>query len=100
MITRLSKLFGNEVFTLSGGRMGRVADVAIDVNTRSVSDVYVSNLDHGFQKMHGVEGKKGVMFPYGGVKSIKDIVLVSNMRPLIPEGEKETAVSEEEQVNI
>ncbi len=97
MITRLSKLFGNEVFTLSGGRMGRVADVAIDVNTRSVSEVYVSNLDPGFQKMHGVEGKKGIVFPYASVKSVRDIVLVSNMRPLMPEAEKEAVAPVEEQ---
>jgi len=95
MITKLSKVFGKEVYTNSGAKVGRVVDVAIDLNTRSVSDIFVSNLDSAFQKKQGIEDKKGIIFSYSGIRNIQDIVLVSDMKPIISESEEEVATSEE-----
>jgi sporulation protein YlmC with PRC-barrel domain len=85
MITKLSNVFGKEVYTNSGARVGRVADVAIDVDTRSVSDLFITNLDSAFQKKHGLEETKGILFSYSGIRNIQDIVLVSDMKPRLQE---------------
>jgi sporulation protein YlmC with PRC-barrel domain len=95
MITKLSKVFGKEVHTTSGARVGRVADVAIDVNTRRVSDVFITNLDQTFQKKYDLEGKKGIIFSYSGIKNIQDIVLVSDMKPRKKETEEAPKPPEE-----
>ncbi|GBE17925.1 PRC-barrel domain protein [archaeon BMS3Abin16] len=95
MITKLSKVFGKEVYTTSGARVGRVVDVNIDVNTRSVSDIFISNLDSAFQKKQGIEDKKGIIYSYSGIRNIQDIVLVSDMKPLISESVDESAAPEE-----
>jgi sporulation protein YlmC with PRC-barrel domain len=87
MISKLSKVFGKEVYTNSGARVGRVADVAIDVDTRSVSDIFITNLDSAFQKKHALEDKKGILFSYGGIRNIQDIVLISEMKPRHQESE-------------
>jgi sporulation protein YlmC with PRC-barrel domain len=88
MITKLSKVFGKEVYTNSGAKVGRVADVAIDVDTRSVSDLFITNLDSAFQKKHALEDRKGILFSYSGIRNIEDIVLVSDMKPRLQESEE------------
>jgi sporulation protein YlmC with PRC-barrel domain len=95
MITKLSKMFGKEIYTGSGAKVGRVADVAIDVDTRRVSDIFISNLDQTFQKKHELEGKSGVIFSYGGIKNVQDIVIISEIKPRIKETEVETTGPEE-----
>ncbi len=95
MITKLSKVFGKEVYTTSGAKVGRIVDVAIDVNTRSVSDVFISNLDSAFQKKEGIEDKKGIIFSYSGIRNIQDIVLVSNMKSMFTESNEGAAAAEE-----
>ncbi len=87
MITKLSRIFGKEVFTIQGSKVGRVVDVAIDVDTRRVSDLFISNLDAGFSKKYDLDGRKGVIFSYSGIKNISDIVLVSDIRPRVKESE-------------
>lgn len=88
MMAKVSKIFGKEVFTLSGARVGRIADVAIDVNTRSVSDIFISNLDSDFSKKHGTEGNRGIIFTYKGIRSIQDIVVINDVKPLETEVEQ------------
>ncbi|MFV2040696.1 MAG: PRC-barrel domain-containing protein [Candidatus Hydrothermarchaeales archaeon] len=95
MITKLSKVFGKEVYTTSGAKVGRIVDVAIDVNTRSVSDIFISNLDSAFQKKQGIEDKKGIIFSYSGIRNIQDIVLVSDMKSVFTETREEAAAAEE-----
>lgn len=88
MITKLSKVFGKEVYTSSGAKVGRIADVAIDVDTRSVSDLFITNLDSAFQKKHALEDKKGILFSYSGIRNIEDIVLISDLKPRHQESEE------------
>lgn len=80
MITKLTKVFGKEVYTLSGSRVGRVEDVTIDVDTRKLSEVLISNLDPAFQKRYELEDAKGVILPYSGIRAVHDIVLVNNIK--------------------
>ncbi len=97
MITRLSKIYGKEVYSISGARIGRIADVAIDVDTRRVSDLFITNLDQAFKKKNDLENKKGVIFSYSGIKNIQDIVLISDIRQRVKEmGEEATAAGERE----
>ncbi|MFQ5800101.1 MAG: PRC-barrel domain-containing protein [Candidatus Hydrothermarchaeales archaeon] len=95
MITKLGKVFGKEVYTVSGARAGRVTDVAIDVDTRRVSDIFVSRLDPAFQQKYELEGKKGIILSYSAVKAVQDIVLVSDMKPRVKESEAEIPTAEE-----
>lgn len=95
MITKLSNVFGKEVYSLSGTRVGRVTDVAIEVDTRRVSDILISNLDQEFKKRHGLEGRKGVIYSYKGIRSVHDIVLISDIKtPKIQESEEQPPVAE------
>jgi len=89
MITKLSKIFGKEVYTLSGARVGRVVDVAIDVESRKVSEIFISNLDQSFQKAHELEGKKGIIYPYTGVRGVGDILLITEPKQKPKEKEEE-----------
>lgn len=100
MITKLSKVFGKEIYTSSGARVGRIADVAIDVDTRRVSDIFISNLDQTFQKKHSLEGKSGVIFSYSGIKNVQDIVIISEIKLGLKETEVETTVPEEQSPGI
>jgi sporulation protein YlmC with PRC-barrel domain len=95
MIIKLSKVFGKEVHTISGARAGRVADVAIDVDTRRISDIFITNLSEDFQKKYDLEGKKGIIFSYSGIKNIQDIVLISNFKPRAREPEEIAPAQEE-----
>ncbi len=96
MITKLSKTFGKEVYTASGARVGRVVDMAIDINTKKVSDIFIKNLDEGFQKKYALKDKKGVVISYDGVMAFHDIILVSNLRQF-PEGSEKESPSEGEE---
>jgi sporulation protein YlmC with PRC-barrel domain len=100
MITKLSRVFGKEVYTISGSKVGRIVDVAIDVDTRRVSDIFVSNLDQGFQKKYELEGKKGMIISYSGIKNVQDIVLISDVRHRIKETEPSASISEEQALGI
>ncbi len=100
MITKLSKVFGKEVYTSSGARVGRVADVAIDVDTRSVSDIFITNLDSAFQKKQSVEDKKGILFSYSGIRNIQDIVLISDMKPRLQESEEAVSDPDENPADV
>ena len=97
MILKLSNLFGKEIFTVSGTKVGRVGDVAIDVETRRISDIFITNLDQEFQKRFGLEGKKGAVYPYNGIKSVQDIIVISDIRHRLTEEEPERERPAEEE---
>jgi sporulation protein YlmC with PRC-barrel domain len=100
MITKLTKLFGKEVYTVSGAKVGMVADVAIDVDTKKLSDLFISNLDPTFQTKYELEDKKGVVLSYNGVRSISDIVLVNTIKHRLREAEDEPSVLEEPEQDV
>lgn len=77
MTVRLSRLKGIEVFTEEGERVGVIVDITLDPTTGKVLTLLVDRLNKEFTEKIGVDGK-GLSIPFKAVKSIGDIVILSN----------------------
>jgi len=90
MLTRISKLLGKEVYAVSGKRIGKIAALSLNIETKRLADVFISSLDAEASRRYNLEGKKGIIIPYRGLRAIEDVAIISSIRPLEaePEGEK------------
>jgi sporulation protein YlmC with PRC-barrel domain len=86
MVSRLSEMSGLEVFTEGGRHIGILDDVSIDPETGKVLGLILTKIEKDFAQKVGAEDKKGVIIPYGAVKSVGDIVL---MREILYESKPE-----------
>lgn len=77
-MSRLSEINGKDVFTSDGRHIGVMEDLSIDPETGKVTGILVNRLEREFINAIGVEVGKGVIIPYGAVKSIGDIILVTS----------------------
>jgi len=107
MLTRITKLLGREVYALNGKKIGKIAALSLNVETKRLADVFISALDAEAARRYNLEGKKGIVIPYRGVRAIEDVVIINNIRPLEAEpaeaGEpraEETEEAEETQAEI
>jgi sporulation protein YlmC with PRC-barrel domain len=71
-----------------------------DVDSRRVSDIFISSLDKTFQTKHNLEERRGIIISYNGIKNIQDIVLISDLKPRAPEPEGEVSAGEEQHPGI
>jgi sporulation protein YlmC with PRC-barrel domain len=71
---RLSETVGKEVYTLEGKYVGRVTDLALDTDARSITAVEM--------KITGRKGMSGnvVLVPFELVVAVEDIVLVGRKK--------------------
>lgn len=88
MITRVSEIFGKEVYTVNGKRVGKVFTLTLNVETKRIAEVYISNLDSKAVKKYNLEGRKGIIIPYRGVRAIDDIVIINEIKPVEIEREE------------
>lgn len=95
MLTRISKLLGKEVYALSGKRVGKIATLSLNIETKRLADVFISALDQEAARRYNLEGKKGIIIPYRGIRAIEDVAIISNIRPLEAEPEAEEQRAEE-----
>lgn len=79
MVSRLNDMSGLDVFTEDGKHVGVMEDVSIDPETGKVLGVVLNKVDEEFLRELSIEGKRGVIVPFGGIKSIGDIVLMKNV---------------------
>ncbi len=82
MIMRLSQIEGLDVFTDDGRHIGELADITINPENGNVVEIAVVNLEEDFKKELDIE-KSGVLIPYKAVKSIKDIVVLKNVKFIV-----------------
>jgi sporulation protein YlmC with PRC-barrel domain len=74
-VFRLSKVIGKTVYTTKGKYVGRVTDISVDIDTRSVSA-----LEMKIKRKTTVSGTEVVLVPYELIVAIDDIVLVGSKK--------------------
>ncbi len=80
MVSRLTEIYGKNVYTVEGMRVGSLEDVSVDTESGRLGGLRISNVDRSFKGRLGVEGQKGFIIPYSGVKAVGDIILIGNVR--------------------
>jgi sporulation protein YlmC with PRC-barrel domain len=71
----LSETIGKDVYTIKGKYVGRVTDVSVDIDAKSVSAVQMK-----ITGRKGMSGTEIVLVPYDLIVAIDDIVLVGTRR--------------------
>ena len=71
----ITSLFGLNIYTEAGTYVGKVADLVLDVDERTVRGLAVSDINKDIFDVTS----KGVILPYRWVVTSGDIVLVRNV---------------------
>ena len=80
MTTRLSKLFGMDIYTTDGEHKGKVFDIVINLEKGKLETITTEALKaRSKQEAKRIISEKSI--PYKNVRSAKDIVVVSS-KPL------------------
>ena len=80
MTTRLSKLFGMDIYTTEGEHKGKVFDIVINLEKGKLETITTEALKaRSKQEAKRIISEKSI--PYKNVRSAKDIVVVSS-KPL------------------
>jgi Uncharacterized conserved protein len=93
MEIELSSLYGQDLYTDRGIRVGKIEDVSVDIKEKRISGLAVSIENSNAFK---VGNKKGVIIPYRWVTAIGDIVLIKHVKKRVPESEAEEEKEEGE----
>jgi len=81
MSTKLSRLYGMDIFTDSGRFIGNAQDFILDLETGEVSRVLIEPLPSGKDDAKKALREKSIM--YKNVKSVEDVIVVSK-GPMAP----------------
>ncbi|MBN2110564.1 MAG: PRC-barrel domain-containing protein [Methanosarcinaceae archaeon] len=71
----ITSLFGLNIYTETGTYVGKVADLVLDVDERTVKGIAVSSINRDLFDVTS----KGVVIPYRWVITTGDIVLIRNI---------------------
>jgi sporulation protein YlmC with PRC-barrel domain len=74
----ITTLVGREVYSNNGFFVGEVEDVQLDLDEAQVTGLALGELSHELFADH-IEAGKGVMVPYGWVRTVGDVILVSDV---------------------
>jgi len=80
MVSRLTEVYGKNVYTVEGMHVGALEDISVDPESGRLGGLVISNVNKSFKNRLGIEGQKGFIIPYSGVKSVGDIILIGNVR--------------------
>ncbi len=75
MSTKLSRLYGMDIFTDSGKFIGNAQDFIIDLEAGEVSRVLIEPLPQGKEDARKALREKSIL--YKNVKSVEDVIVVS-----------------------
>ncbi len=75
MIGEVSSILGLRVYTDEGRYVGRIADLAIDVDARQVKGLALTDVNRLLIETRA----NGVIIPYRLVKAVGDIVIVKDV---------------------
>lgn len=73
----ISSLIGREVYTTSGIFVGEVEDIDLNLETRAAEELAISPVNTDLFGLFA-DGYQGVGVPYRWVRSVGDIILVSD----------------------
>ena len=86
----ITNLVGREVYSKNGVFVGEVEDLRLDLDTEVVNGLALSTLNPTL--FEGAEtGSKGVIVPYRWVRSVGDIVLISDVIERLKDDESDSA---------
>lgn len=86
MEIELSSLYGLDLYTDRGIRVGKIEDVTVDIKEKRISGLAVKNVN---PNAFNVGKRKGVIIPYRWVTAIGDIVLIKHVKRRVMESETE-----------
>lgn len=86
MEIELSSLYGLDLYTDRGIRVGKIEDVTVDIKEKRISGLAVKNVN---PNAFNVGKRKGVIIPYRWVTAIGDIVLIKHVKVRVKESETE-----------
>lgn len=86
MEIELSSLYGQDLYTDKGIRVGKIEDVTVDIKEKRISGLAVKNVN---PNAFSVGKRKGVIIPYRWVTAIGDIVLIKHVKRRVMESETE-----------
>lgn len=84
MEIELSSLYGLDLYTDRGIRVGKIEDVTVDIKEKRISGLAVKNVN---PNAFSVGKRKGVIIPYRWVTAIGDIVLIKHVKRRVKESE-------------
>jgi sporulation protein YlmC with PRC-barrel domain len=85
MRMELSSLYGLDIYTDTGIRVGKVEDVNLDIKDKRISGLAVKNVNPNVFNV----GKKGAIIPYRWVTAVGDIVIIKHIRRKVEKKEEE-----------
>lgn len=83
MSTKLSRLYGMDIFTDSGKFIGNAQDFILDLETGEVSRILIESLPPGKDDAKKALRDKSIM--YKNVKSVEDVIVVSKGPAVAPQ---------------
>ncbi|MDO8553980.1 MAG: PRC-barrel domain-containing protein [Candidatus Micrarchaeota archaeon] len=75
MTTKLSRMYGMDIFTDSGKFLGNAQDFIVDVESGEVSRVLIEQLPIGKEDAKKALREKSIL--YKNVKSVEDVIVVT-----------------------
>jgi sporulation protein YlmC with PRC-barrel domain len=81
MSTKLSRLYGMDIFTDSGKFIGNAQDFIIDLESGEVSRIMIESLPANKEDAKKALRDKSIL--YSNVKSVEDVIVVSK-GPAVP----------------
>jgi sporulation protein YlmC with PRC-barrel domain len=86
MEIELSSLYGLDLYTDRGIRVGKIEDVTVDIKEKRISGLVVKNVN---PNAFSVGKRKGVIIPYRWVTAVGDVVLIKHVKRRVVESETE-----------
>ncbi|PSP88225.1 photosystem reaction center subunit H [Halobacteriales archaeon QS_4_69_34] len=93
-LDEIGSLIGREVYSNRGTFVGEIEDVRLDLDARSVSGLAVGSVN-GELFAEQVEPGQGIIVPYRWVRSVGDVVLVSEVVERLRDGRNDREDREE-----
>ncbi|MDD4127135.1 MAG: PRC-barrel domain-containing protein [Methanomicrobium sp.] len=84
MKTQITELFGMEVYTEKAVRVGVVDDAVLNVDTKKIDSLAVSDLN---PELLQLKGFKGIKVPYRIIRSIGDVIIIRHFSNMFPSKE-------------
>jgi sporulation protein YlmC with PRC-barrel domain len=84
----ITSLVGREVYSNNGVFVGEVEDLRLDLDTEVVNGLALSTLNPTLFET-AETGSKGIIVPYRWVRSVGDIVLISDVIERLKDDENE-----------
>ncbi|MBR6447516.1 MAG: PRC-barrel domain-containing protein [Methanomicrobium sp.] len=81
MKTQVTELFGMEVYTEKAIRVGIVDDAILNVDSKKIDFLAVSELN---PELIQLKGFNGIKIPYRIIRSIGDIIIIRHFSNMFP----------------